>query len=440
MTLLILWVLAGPILAFCILAVTTLLGQPLAEHRSALVVRVAFFSAFLAAFGVMLSMVLTGVRSEVIHLGDWFGVEGHHLELSLVVDRLSVPFTLLTTALSGVIGAFASRYLHRESGFNRFFMLLMLFATGMLGVVLAGSLDVLYAGWELLGLSSAMLIGFFHERRNPVLNAVRAFVTYRVCDVGLLAGAVLMHHAVGTSAFDQIYSGSAWPDVHADLPDGEATVIAGLLIFASLGKSAQVPLSGWFPRAMEGPTPSSAIFYGALSVHAGAYLLLRNGALIAQVPAAQVALIVIGLTTAVHATLVGRVQSDIKSSLAYASVTQVGLILAEIGFGFRQLAVAHIVGHALIRALQLLRAPSALRDRNQLEAAVGGHLNPTGAWYSRILPASLRSWLYRLALERGYHDALLELIVVGPVLALLRSADRLEQQWIAWLAGSEEQR
>jgi len=238
-------------------------------------------------------------------------------------------------------------------------------------MVLAGSIDVLFAGWEFIGISSTLLIGFFHERRHAVDAALRAFVTYRICDVGLLAAGVMMHAALGSGDFALLFTGT-WPRATCTLAGAPALVVALLLVFAALGKTAQLPFSGWLPRAMEGPTPSSAIFYGALSIHAGAYLLLRCAPLLDTVPAAAWLLVAIGTATALHAGIVGSVQTDLKSMLAYASMTQAGIILAEIGLGLRVLPLVHVVSHAILRSLQILRSPSAMHDRHELAAALGG--------------------------------------------------------------------
>ena len=148
-------------------------------------------------------------------------------------------------------------------------------------------------------------------------------------------------------------------------------------------------------------------------------------------------MIVIGGLTAVHATFVGRAQSDIKSVLAYASMSQVGIIFVEIGFGFRYLALAHIVGHAAMRSLQILRSPSLLHDHHKLEQSLGGMLPKTGGHLERLVPNFMQPWLYRHALERGYFDAIVRDWVLGSVVRFVRSVDALDSRWTDWLAGAE---
>lgn len=375
------------------------------------------FSA--CATGVaVLAWKLVSTPSVTVSLGSWFAVGTYHFPLVLMADRLSAPFLALAVVLSGLIGQFSSTYLHRESGFLRFFLLLHLFAFGSLLAFAAGSFDLLAAGWEIVGITSVLLIGFFHQRRSPVENGLYVFGIYRACDIGLLVGIFAMHHWAGTASF---------ADGLPTLTGAQSVVVCLLLLLAAAGKAAQVPFSGWLPRAMEGPTPSSAIFYGAISIHAGAYLLLRAQPFLAQSRLASTLVILIGVTTAIHGTIVGRASADAKTSLSYATLTQVGIIFIEIGLGWRWLAVAHILGNATVRTMQYLRAPSMLHDYHQMHSAVGGELSATGRQIEEMLPESVQLWLYRWALDRGHLDTILERWVISPLLhisAYLSLSDR----------------
>jgi NADH-quinone oxidoreductase subunit L len=426
--------LAAPAATLLVIGLPALLGRPLAERTTARLVGMGFAAAFLSGMATLFVLASRGFRPEIVHLATWFAVGHHEATIHLVADALSVPYVCFSSGLCWLVNAFAGKYLHRESGFGRFFILLALFGTGMNLMVLADSIDMLFAGWECVGISSALLIGFFHERANAARAAVRAFATYRVCDVGILVASVVIHRAVGAGDFDRLFDLN-WPQGTCLVSPAIATAVSLLLVFASLGKSAQVPFSGWLPRAMEGPTPSSAIFYGALSIHAGAYVLLRCGPLLDRAPLAEWALIVIGAGTALHASLVGRVQTDLKSVLAYASMAQASVILVEIGLGWRVIPLVHVAGHAILRSLQILRSPSALHDRHELEAAVGGHLGTGGQWPISLLPRRWQQTLYRVALDRGYEEMLVSRFVVEPVMALLDRAAAAERRWLVWLAG-----
>jgi len=407
----------APGAVFAILALVWMLGWSPGERLLSRITALTFSACILSLAAILWWLALTGAPSIVLALGNWFSVHDYHFPLVLVADRLSLPFLGMTLVLSGLIGQFSATYLHRERGFLRFFLLLHLFAFGSLLAFAAGSFDLLAAGWEIVGITSVLLIAFFQQRPAPAENGLRVFAIYRACDIGLLTGVFAMHHWAGTASF-----AGGLPGV----TDGQAVVICLLLLLAAAAKAAQVPFSGWLPRAMEGPTPSSAIFYGAISIHAGAYLLLRAQPLLARSPEASALVALIGLLTAVHGTIVGRASADAKTSLAYASLTQVGVIFVEIGLGWKSLAVAHILGHATVRTLQFLRAPSMLHDYHQMHSAYGGDLSPAGRRLEDILPEPLHLWLYRWALDRGHLDTILDRFVVHPLLVLSRTLAKLD--------------
>jgi hypothetical protein len=196
---------------------------------------------------------------------------------------------------------------------------------------------------------------------------------------------------------------------------------------AAMGKAGAFPVGGWLPRAMEGPTPSSALFYGGLSVSAGAYLLLRVAPLFAESTVARIVLGLVGLATFVHATIVGRVQTDAKTQLTYASATQIGLVFVWIALDLRWLAIVHLFGHISLRTFQLLRAPAILADRRGRDGALGGEHLETGRHYDRMLSTGLRGRLYALARARFEVDDLLDLLLVAPLLSLAHRAARFER-------------
>jgi NADH:ubiquinone oxidoreductase subunit 5 (subunit L)/multisubunit Na+/H+ antiporter MnhA subunit len=431
------WQLVAPAAALAAVGLPALVGRPLSERATTRLVAAAFSSCFVAGLVVLVALANRGFAAHVVHLGRLFDVGHHAATIDLVADGLSVPYVCFSTGLCSLVNAFAGKYLHREPGFTRFFILLALFGMGMNLMVLSGSIDVLFAGWEFLGISSALLIGFFHERRNAVDAALRAFITYRVCDVGLFGASVVIHRATGTGDFASLFTGT-WPHASCLVPGATAVTVTLLIAFAALGKSAQIPFTNWLPRAMEGPTPSSAIFYGALSIHAGAYVLLRCESLLDAAPLTAWLLVAVGTATALQAAVVGSVQTDLKSMLAYSSMTQAGIILAEIGLGFRVLPLVHVVSHAIFRSLQILRSPSAMHDRHELAAALGGHPGPSSWSLVRLLPRGLERHLYHLALERGFEETIVSRLVVRPLLALLTAADRLERRWIATLGGGDD--
>lgn len=386
---------ALPGLTFAVFAIVWIFGWEPAEKMVTRCTSAVFVTAILCLLG-------TRGESVTLHPSTWFEAGGYSFPLWLRQDHISFPLLLMTLMLGGLIGKFSATYLHRDRGFFRFYVLLHLFAFGASIVFASGSLDMLVAGWELVGITSVLLIGFFHYRAEPVSSAMRVFAYYRACDIGLLAAVALGHHA------------PAWG-------------IGLLLLLAAAGKSAQAPFSGWLPRAMEGPTPSSAIFYGAISVHIGAYLLLRTREIWSSSEICIVAVAGTGVLSAISGTLSGRAASDAKTSLANAALAQVGIIFVEIAFGFERLAVWHILGHSAVRTLQFLRAPSALHDYHRIHAAAGGHLGATGKQWEQLLPESVQLWLYRFALDRGHWETLWEHLLITPLLRLSRLLQRLDE-------------
>lgn len=432
-------VVASPTVLVLLFGVAALLNLPLGERALARFTEASVLIGLFASIAIVVLMLVNGTRHVPIEFGNWVVVpEQHfHFHLKFVFDRLSVPFVMLSFVLCGTIGAFTSRYLHREPGYGRFFVFFALFLLGMVVSSLAGTIETLFFGWELVGLSSALLVAYFHERSNPVRNGQRVWTVYRFADAAFLIAALTMHHLTGGGDFEGLMGTGAWPEGQATIPPSTALYVGLLLLVAAAGKSALVPFSGWLPRAMEGPTPSSAIFYGALSVHLGAFLLLRVSPILEQSLLLSGAVVAIGLTSAVYGALVARVQTDIKSALAFASLTQVGIIVAEIGFGLRYIALIHIIGHACLRTLQLLRAPTLLHDYHTLENAIGSHLPRRQTIWQRFLPEGLRRWGYRFALERGFLDAILDDYVVRPFAATFRKCDALERRWTEFLSDGE---
>jgi len=427
---------AGLLLVFGLLPIA---GRPLGERTMSRLTEASVLIGLTSSLMVLCLMLLCGRRHVPIEIGDWIAIpEQHfHFHLKFVFDRLSVPFAILTYILCGTVGAFTSRYLHREPGYGRFFTFYALFLLGMILSSLAGTIETLFLGWELVGLSSALLVAFFHERLNPVRNGQWVWAIYRMSDAAFLVAALTLHHLTGAGDFEGLMGTAPWPEGHVAIYESHALVIGLLLLVAVAGKSALLPFSGWLPRAMEGPTPSSAIFYGALSVHLGAFLLLRVSPILELSLALSATVIAIGLLTAAFGALAAPVQSDIKSALAFASLTQVGIIVAEIGCGLRYLALVHIMGHACLRTLQLLRAPSLLHDYHALENAIGSHLHRAPSFWNRILPGGARVWFYHFAIEHGFFDDGLNEYIVRPFVALFRLCDRMERRWTSLLSGDD---
>ncbi len=360
-------------------------------------------------------------RATDVRIGHWYSAGDASYELVFLLDRVSMPVSLTAGLLLLATCRFSVSYLHREPGFVRFFALVLVFGSGIQLLLLGGSVELLFAGWELVGMTSVLLVAFFHERTAPVRAAIRLLVTYRLSDVGLLVSALLLHRDAHSTSFADVLETKA--------AAGGTFVVLGFLL-AAMGKSAQFPIGGWLPRAMEGPTASSAVFYGGLSVHAGVYLLARIEPLYSGSPVIRLLIIGVGLVTAAAATLSAQVSPDAKSSLAYATITQVGLMFVECGLGFPTIAVIHLVAHTILRYYQFLRTPSVLQDALERRAVLGATRADESAARWELLGLPLRRFLYRLAIERFEVEAALERWIARPALELSRKLDALERDFL----------
>jgi len=414
-----------PAALLVLLAGASLLNRPLWEQWTGRLAAGAMIISFAAIATAFLLYATAGPGTVLVSYGYWSTAHEGGIAIEFLLDGMSLAFAALTAAIAGIVAAFSNRYLHREPGYNRYFVLFAMFVTGMLLVALAGNVEVLFAGWELVGLSSALLVAFFHERRAPVTNALRVFAVYRISDAAMLSAAVLLHNVAGSGSLSLLF-GSQSTNAGNGLSGASATAIALLLVVAVAGKSALLPFSGWLPRAMEGPTPSSAVYYGSLSIHAGCFLLLRAAPLLEQSVPARLLAGAIGLSTAIFSSLVTRVQSDVKSSLAYASLTQVGIIVLEISLGLYTIAFLHLAGHACFRLLQFLSAPNVLHDLHGLESAAGERMAPASSPFVMMISDDMRRRVYLFALERGFLDATLDRLIVEPFHAITRWMARLD--------------
>jgi NADH:ubiquinone oxidoreductase subunit 5 (subunit L)/multisubunit Na+/H+ antiporter MnhA subunit len=297
------------------------------------------------------------------HLAYWtlFEHDGFKFILHFYFDGISAVFAAVGAVITLLVVRFSQFYMHRDEGFKRYFNSLLLFYTGYNFAVFAGNFETLFIGWEIFGFTSFLLIAYFRDRYLPIKNAFKVLSVYRLGDVCLILAMWMAHHVFHTNiSFNELAQGN-WLGQYQLNPDaGPLLFIGAMVLIAAAIKSAQFPFSSWLPRAMEGPTTSSAIFYGALSAHLGVFLLLRTAPLWQVVPGFGSAIIVLGGISAVLSSLTAKVQSTIKTQIAYGAITQMGLMLIEIGLGWHALALLHFAMHAMLRAYQLLVSPSTL--------------------------------------------------------------------------------
>ena len=346
---------AIPMLAFF----ATLLWQNKSEKAIGSIVRVAKVSNILIAVSFLVWWIVNGIEPVSYKLATLYETDHFVFAIQLYYDEITAVFSIVGALLFFLVATFSKYYMHRDHGYKRFFNTILLFATAYNFIILAGNFETLFIGWEIKGICSFILIAFYRDRYLPVKNAFKAVSNYRVSDVALMLAMWMMHHLTHQNiSFSQL--GEAKEIANAANQTGMAIFIVCMIILPATIKSAQVPFTTWLPRAMEGPTASSAIFYGSLSVHIGVFLLLRTHPFWEDMLWAKVAIITIGAKTAIMATMIARVQPTVKTQIAYSSAAQIGLMFIEIALGFHWLVLVHFAGNAFLRTYQLLVSPSVL--------------------------------------------------------------------------------
>ena len=347
-------------------------------------------------------------------ISDFVIVQTHEYKffIDFWFDKITAVFILLGAFLTFLVTLYSRFYLHREKGYKRFFNTVLLFFLGYNITVFAGNLETLFLGWEILGISSFLLIAFYRERYLPVKNAVKVFAIYRIGDIGLILAMWASHHFWHENIDFMKFTNSQLVDIQLNSHYLIGTFISLMIVIAATIKSAQMPFSSWLPRAMEGPTPSSAIFYGSLSVHIGAFLLLRTQAFWEHQLSIKILICLIGFVTSIIANAIARVQSSVKSQIAYSSISQIGIIFIEIALGLDTIALIHIAGNAFLRTYQLLVSPSVVSYliREQFNNFV-----PRPLTYEDYIPKWMENTFFILSLKEWNLDTFIYKIYWKPL-------------------------
>lgn len=389
------------------------------ENRTARVALVSTGISFLLLIILLLEKTLVSLPAG-ISFGSWFETPGVTIHLSFSLDYLSLSLGSIITLLCWLVMKFSVNYLHREAGFQRFFVIICLFTGSMQLIFLAGNGVFTFAAWELAGVCSYLLIGYSYQRTLATKNAVRALVTNRIGASGFLLANVLTIFWLGDPDWQMITRGVAAMNTF------DAGMLGTGFVLAAMVKSAQLPFTPWITRALEGPTPSSAIFYGSVMVHAGVYLLIRIEPVIDKVPALQMVLVVVGISTALYGYIVSLVQSDVKSALILSVVSQVGLMFLWVGMGWYIFAAWHLALHACFRAYQFLLAPAFVQGVEKPP-----HAPPQWMQRSRRF--------YTAAMRRFWLDEAEDWLITQPTLQLSRELKRLDEDVITRLVGMPTQ-
>jgi NADH-quinone oxidoreductase subunit L len=373
---------------------------------------------------ITMGIQLTGV---IVYLGFWFWngmphlnfkdyvlfeTAGYEFYIDFYFDHITAVYMFVGAFLTFLVTVYSRYYMHRESGYKRFFNTILFFYIGYNLIVLSGNMETLFIGWEMMGISSFLLIAFYRQRYLPVKNAVKVFSIYRIGDVGLILAMWMSHHLFQENITFEGLNNAELVHEHLMSHSWIGFFIAAMTLVSAAAKSAQFPFSSWLPRAMEGPTPSSAIFYGSLSVHLGVFLMLRTYPIWQEQTSVKILIITMGVVTSLIATGIASVQSSVKSQIAYSSIAQIGIIFVEVAMGWHYLALFHFAGNAFLRTYQLLVSPSVV---SYLIREQFYNFQPRQHSVEDSFPKKLEYSLYMLCIKEWNLDSMMYRFMWTPV-------------------------
>ncbi len=365
-----------------------ILGRRLGHRVVGIVGPAVVLGAFLVGLGAFVELNNRGGEAVTVPLWTWATIGDFNVPINLLVDPLSVLMVLVVTGVGFLIHVYATDYMvhrddhghaHADRDYPRFFTFLNLFIASMLILVLGDNYLLMYVGWELVGLCSYLLIGYWYDRKDepqapidlgpgvepvklspllsPPASGMKAFIVNRIGDVGFALGVFLIWSTFGTLQFSDVFARA--PHIAETLPN-VIPWITLLLFIGAMGKSAQIPLYVWLPDAMAGPTPVSALIHAATMVTAGVYMIVRSNALYSLAPNVSMFVAIIGAVTALFAATIALVQVDLKRVLAYSTVSQLGYMFMAVGVGAYTAGMFHLTTHAFFKALLFLGAGSVM--------------------------------------------------------------------------------
>jgi NADH-quinone oxidoreductase subunit L len=346
---------------------------------------VAWLIAMAAAFGALTGAEPFGEHGYGVRLFEWIPAGEFVVNVGFFVDNLTAILLIVVTTVGLLVHLYSIGYMNHDPGYWRFFAYLNLFMFSMLLLVLADSFLTVFVAWELVGLCSYLLIGFWYRKRSAALAAKKAFIVNRVGDVGFALGIMLIFVSLGTLDIREVI------ERIGELDGGTIAVISLLIFAGAMGKSAQFPLHVWLPDAMEGPTPVSALIHAATMVNAGVYLVARTNPIFAQAPEALIVVAAIGIFTAILAASIAMTQTDIKRVLAYSTLSQLGYMFAALGVGAWTAAIFHLLAQGFTKGLLFLGSGSVIHavHEEQDMRRMGGLARKIPITYATMLIGSL---------------------------------------------------
>jgi NAD(P)H-quinone oxidoreductase subunit 5 len=323
-------------------------------------------AAAVLSYAVLAQQLAGAPPTEVLF--NWASAGSFNLQMGFRVDPLAAVMLALVTTIALLVMVYSDGYMAHDKGYVRFFTYLALFSSSMLGLVISPNLLEIYVFWELVGMCSYLLVGFWYDRDGAANAAQKAFVTNRVGDFGLLLGILGLFWATGSFGFEQIGTGLQAAVADGTVPGWAAVALCLFVFMGPMAKSAQFPLHVWLPDAMEGPTPISALIHAATMVAAGVFLVARLQPLYAPFPQVQATVAVIGTITLVLGATIALTQMDLKKGLAYSTVSQLGYMMLAMGCGAPVAGMFHLVTHAFFKAMLFLGSGSVI---HAMEEVVG---------------------------------------------------------------------
>lgn len=323
-------------------------------------------AAMVLSFGLLWSQIQG--HPAYTHNFEWASAGDFHLTMGYTVDHITAMMLVIVTTVAFFVMVYTDGYMAHDPGYVRFYAYLSLFSSSMLGLVVSPNLLQVYVFWELVGMCSYLLIGFWYDRKAAADACQKAFVTNRVGDFGLLLGMLALFWATGTFEFELMGERLADLVQSGALSAGLAALFAILVFLGPVAKSAQVPLHVWLPDAMEGPTPISALIHAATMVAAGVFLIARMYPVFEHVPSAMNVIAWTGAVTAFVGATTAITQNDIKKGLAYSTMSQLGYMVMAMGVGAYGAGLFHLMTHAYFKAMLFLGSGSVIHG---MEAVVG---------------------------------------------------------------------
>ena len=367
---------------------TAMVGRRLGKRAHLIPVAAVFVVwviSMAVAYGALTHAEPFGEHGFGVDLYTWIPAGDFVVKAGFFVDALTACLLIVVTTIGLLVHVYSIGYMSHDPGYWRFFAYLNLFMFSMLLLVLADNFLVMFVAWELVGLSSYLLIGFWYRKRTAALASKKAFIVNRVGDVGFALGIMLIFASLGTLDIREVIE-------RAGTLDHLTITVISLLIFAgAMGKSAQFPLHVWLPDAMEGPTPVSALIHAATMVNAGVYLVARSSEIFAHAPEALVVVAGIGIFTAILAASIAMTQTDIKRVLAYSTLSQLGYMFAALGVGAFTAAIFHLMTHGFFKGLLFLGSGSVIHavHEEQDMRRMGGLAKKIPITYATMLIGSV---------------------------------------------------